>query len=203
MSPFLDQLIPNLVGSAFGVGLALVFDRWGEARRLRRQRQQEREDRDEREASQLRIVQWLSEENLELAQQAVRVLDAGGLFFFPMNTHLLDAGLTTLSTLCEDQELLWTAEHFRYQLHHLNAKIRVLADAGSFQGTPTGPARKFLHEQIVPSIRTHLLEQVVPKAGELKTRIGSRIQILSKVQRPPVRPSLPSPLTVEMPSDRQ
>jgi len=205
MSAFTDQLWPNLIGSGFGVGLALFVDRWTESRRRAGERKKARRDREERSAAQLRIVQWLTDENLELARQAVEALDSGGMFVFRMNTHLLDAALVELSTLCDDQELLWKAEHLRYQLHHVNEKIAAFVSSAIFQGTPTASGRRFLKEQIVPSLRAQLVDQIVPAGEALSAELSRGIQTLSMIQRPPVRPQLPSPshVPIGFPTDQR
>lgn len=130
MNGFLGDLLASLVGTGVGVWLALWVDRHQERRRAKNQ-----------QVSQLRIARWLVEENIELARQALGILGPTASIFFRMNTHLLDSAVVELASLIDDQQLLWRAEHFRYQLHHLNGKLNALAEAQTYQGIPTGRGR--------------------------------------------------------------
>lgn len=200
MTDLQGELLASLLGSAFGVGLALFVDRLNEARRSRAASGQRALDRDEREASALRIVQWLVEENLELLRQAVSAFESRGLFYFRMNTHLLDATQVELATLCDEPTLLWRVEHFRYQLHHLNEKLKALTDAETYQGVPTATAKQLLDKLLIPSIRKQIADVIVPLGDGLLPDLRSRVQRLSRIQHPPVRPPQAVP-TVEMRPD--
>ena len=174
MKGFWLGALANAIGSAVGVFLALFLDGVREAHRSNREREKAARQRDEAEAAQWRIAQWLVEENIELAQQAVEAINIGGVFFFQMNTHLLDVATTELATLSTDQELLWNLEHFRYQLHHVNEKIAEQSRAALFQGTPTAEAHRRLRESLLPSIRRQLRDMIIPAAERLQAANSSK-----------------------------
>jgi hypothetical protein len=186
MTPFWLNSLASAVGSAAGVGLALTIDRWREAARRRRS-----------EVTQLRIALWLVEENLDLGRKAMEGMGDGAAPFFRMNTHLLDVSTAELAKASSDQLLLLKLERFRDQLHQVNEKIRIHGEAIMFQGTPTWDAIKRRDEKLVPSIRSHLSDHVVPAGEELLTPLKARIRELSR-QQLPVRPPLVMPEPIRL-----
>lgn len=182
----------NLVGSAFGVFLALLIDHRREAGRRERERLKAAEQRDEEEAAQLRIVQWAVAENVELARQALDYLGKEQVFFFTMNTHLLDGATVKLATLSTDQELLWHIEHLRYQLHHLNAKLTSYVANRTDPGVRTEVAVD-KSKLLARSIRDQLAQQILPAAEKLLTPLATGMQKLTRRQIAPVRPKLALP----------
>jgi hypothetical protein len=121
----------------------------------------------------------------------------GAAPFFRMNTHLLDVSSAELAKLSSDKLLLLKVERFRDQLHQVNEKIRIHGEAIMFQGTPTWDAIKRRDEKLVPSIRSHLSDHVVPAGEELLTPLRARIRELSR-QQLPMRPPLVMPEPIRL-----
>lgn len=110
--------IETLVGAFVGVFLALLGDRFVESRKQKGE-----------EAHQLGNAAWSVDENLELARQLREYVASSGplpILAFRMNTHHLDPAVRELSRLCDDEDLVWSLEHFRFQLRHLNGKLDVM-----------------------------------------------------------------------------
>ncbi len=120
---FGGNILATLIGAFVGFGLALLLDRM--VQRSRRKSE---------ESSQLRNAAWSVEENLELVRQVLEYVRPEDPFLpilaFRMNTHLLDQAVLRLSELCDDRNLLWELEHFRFQLEHFNGKLDIMQQYG-------------------------------------------------------------------------
>ena len=84
------------------MSIGLFYDRWKERKARAEREETRRRQHREQEATQLRIIEWLVNENVDLCKQVLAAVRADQPFYFRMNTHLLDASLVTLSTLTTD-----------------------------------------------------------------------------------------------------
>lgn len=152
--------------------------------------------RDEDEASQLRIVHWAVEENIELARQSVGYLRDDVVYFFTMSTHLLDAATVQLAALSTNQELLWHVEHLRYQLHHVNAKMQAYVAYRTDPGVRTEVAVDKTR-LLAKSIRDQLEQPILPAAEKVLPQLATAMQKLTRRQIAPIRPALAVPVAVQ------
>ena len=187
---FWANALANAVGSAIGVSLGLFYDRWKERKARAEREETRRRQHREQEATQLRIIEWLVNENVDLCKQVLAAVRADQPFYFRMNTHLLDASLVTLSTLTTDPVLLLHAEHYRYQLHHLNGKIDSFREAREvFQGghVSEGALLKVL-DRLRPLIPRQS-EGLIAASAPLLRLLRSRIDALEVPNSAPIPPA--------------
>ena len=179
LSGFWVSVLATLIGAFVGFGLALILDRI--IQRTRRKVE---------ESSQLRNAAWSVEENLELVRQVLGYVRPDNrllpILAFRMNTHLLDQAVLRLSDLCDDPNLVWELEHFRFQLRHLNGKLDLMQQYG---------AQTFRRPSAVEvtQLRASLVEHGdhVRETGEkLVPSLDARLSRFKAPKRPAARPAL-------------
>ncbi len=176
---FWGSVLATLIGAFVGFGLALILDRIIQRKR-----------RKVEESSQLRNAAWSVEENLELVRQILEYVRPANpllpILAFRMNTHLLDQAVLRLSDSCDDRNLVWELEHFRFQLRHLNGKLDLMQQYG---------AQTFRRPSAVEvtQLRASLVEHGdhVRETGEkLVLSLDARLSRFKASKRPAARPAL-------------
>jgi hypothetical protein len=177
---FLLDSSPTLFGTFVGFGLVVLWDRRKERKRRKSERQNEELALRQEEAAILRTMVWIVSENTTLGKQILDMVTPTTPASFDMNAHIIDEFLPRLSQLSDDQQIVVQLEHYRYQLHHLNNKLR--RHRRELRQTSSNMVR----ENNCRTVIAHVSEMLHPSGKNILKKMRERLNTHAPSQIPPL-----------------
>ena len=159
---FLDKsLLQQLVAVFVGAFLALIFDRWLADRQVRNRRQAFSAALGDALGKNAALVSQLQKDFARLDNY---------IPLYPLDLEVLDATASEKYSLGIEIDVCRDIDHVRYELRHLDEKLRLLREAGSLLDRPA-PERTFF-VGVRGSCTEHI--PIVLQAIEQATRLLDR-----------------------------